>query len=267
MNKLIRMFCAKSKTELLPPGREKELLGVIRRLLGTNYPNPDRIGCADFSKDIRALAWHKKLENDFNRVLDHVRHCSPCFREHGNYLDQYKVHRRFQHILKASAVLILFGIGMFLIKGEKIKELVANRELRAVLDDKSTAAGYAQGSPNETGQDVPTPVERQIALLNLNSTLRDGNGPEIPPAELPRRRLTLSIQLPKGARAGNYKVRLFRNLKTPLVEAEGMAQIDEQNSTFLRIQDFDTSGISPGKYLLGLKRGQLDWVEFSVKVK
>src|SRR5437867_4078623 len=191
MNKVIRMFRAKSKTHPLPPGGEKELLGVIRRLLSSNHPNPDRIGCADFSKDIRALAWHKKLENDFNRVLDHVRHCSPCFREHGNYLKQYKVHRRFQHILKASAVLILFGIGMFLTKGEKIKELVGNRELRAVLHDKSTAAGYAHVSPNETGHGVRAPVEREIAMLNLNSTLRDGNGPPIPSLELPRGCLTL----------------------------------------------------------------------------
>jgi hypothetical protein len=51
------------------------------------------------------------------------------------------------------------------------------------------------------------------------------------------------------------------------VETEGTARIDQQNVPFLTIQDFDTTGISAGKYLLGLKRGQLDWVQFSVKVK
>jgi hypothetical protein len=107
----------------------------------------------------------------------------------------------------------------------------------------------------------------QALTLNLESNLRGEGEGKLIMADLPRGRLQLTLQLPKGVKPGRYAVRLSRRAREPLLETEGMASTDQRNDSILRINEIDTSKIIPGKYRLSLRRGSLDWVDFDVKVK
>src|SRR6185437_3622392 len=64
-------------------GEERQLLRLLAESALNDYPNPERIGCPgqDF---LRTLACRRKLIPVSDPRLDHVVHCSPCFREFSN---------------------------------------------------------------------------------------------------------------------------------------------------------------------------------------
>src|SRR5437899_10486819 len=94
----------------LPPEKKKQIEESLRHAFRTSHPNPDRIGCLAFAKDIMALAWHRKLDHELNRVLEHISRCSPCYSDPWRYLAKYKVQRRLRKgLIEAATVLFLFA--------------------------------------------------------------------------------------------------------------------------------------------------------------
>jgi len=81
----------------------------------TGHPNPDRTGCLAFAEDIKALAWHRKLDLDLNRVLEHISRSSPSYSDHWKYLVKYKVQRRLRKVLIAAASVLFLIVGISLL--------------------------------------------------------------------------------------------------------------------------------------------------------
>jgi hypothetical protein len=243
------------------PNEEKELgefAAAIRRLLATGNPNPKRIDCFRFTKRIKALAWHGKPDRDLDEVLDHISHCSPCVKDHRRFKTQYRLYRRSIGIVPyAAAAVVLFLAGIQF-------EATWRRHSPTIATDSATGLHLSESQQGHEMAGFETP---QALTLNLESNLRGEGEGKLIMADLPRGRLQLTLQLPKGAKPGRYAVRLSRRAREPLLETEGMASTDQRNDSILRINEIDTSKIIPGKYRLSLRRGSLDWVDFDVKVK
>src|SRR5437773_2203945 len=99
----------------LPPGEEKQIKEALRHLFRTAHPNPERIGCVAFAKDIKALACHRKLDHDLSGVLEHISRCSPCYLDHGKYLAEYRVQQRLRKVLIAAASVLFLFVGISLL--------------------------------------------------------------------------------------------------------------------------------------------------------
>ena len=254
---------------------EREFTAKVRRMLAGENPNPDRNKCSHFSKDIRALAWHGTLENDLDPILDHLMLCSPCFRDHRKYKRQYRIFRNLRDVgwpmsfsLRAKIIWVSTGV-LFIFSLSLVW---------TYRKDGGPNKGKHLGSENVTEQVASsvlaptkgTLIEHETVTLTLQSNFRGGGLDEgisrITPLVVPRGRLSLVVQLPKGARDGKYLVRLACQDRV-LIQAEGQAITDQSGMSRLELSDFDTSRIPAGKYQLGFKKGQLDWAEFEVTVK
>ena len=247
----------------LPPEEEKQIGEALRHLFRTAHPNPERIGCVAFAKDIKALACHRKLDHDLSGVLEHISRCSPCYLDHGKYLAEYRAQQRFRKVLIAAAsVLFLFvGISLLWEHGSREKTKTA---VELATSSASVTSGKSEGT---TGDEVVVSTnfsQHRRASLNLESALR-GEFRVVQPLMLPHGNLTLSIQLPLGAREGKYRVRLFSGKES--IEGEGTARVDQENVPTLTIDEFDTSKLPPGRYHLGIKRERSEWAKFFVQVK
>jgi len=252
---------------------ERKFTSKVRRILTAENPNPDRIGCSALSRDIKALAWHGTLQNGLDQILDHLMLCSPCFRDHHKYKRQYKIHRWLRDIgwpmslsLRAKVIWgsagLLFMFTLSLIWTYQ-KEGRPNNGKHVGSETEQVARSILDPTKG-------TPIEHGVVSLTLQSNFRGGGPAEgetrITPLVLPHGRLSLVVQLPKGAREGKYLVRLASEDRV-LIQAEGQAITDQSNISRLELPNFDTSRIPAGKYQLAFKKDQLDWAEFEVTVK
>jgi hypothetical protein len=259
---MMSMAVAMSDTDL-PPEEEKQIKDALRHVFRTGHPNPERVGCPAFAKDIKALAWHRNLDQDLSGVLEHIRRCSPCYLDHRKYLGEYKAQQRFRKVLIAAASVLFLFVGISL-----LVQRTGGQRTAGTATTTGTQESVKSGKSDKTTvNDVAIATDlspRQRATLNLESALR-GKLKTVQPLVLPRGKLTLSIQLPLGAREGEYKARVFSDIQS--IEGEGTTRIDHENVPTLTINDFDTSRLPPGKYHLGIKRGLSEWTEFFVQVK
>src|SRR4051812_9962975 len=61
-------------------GEERHFLDLLAKSALNDYPNPERVGCPG-REFLRTLAFNRKSIPLTDFRLDHVVHCSPCFRE------------------------------------------------------------------------------------------------------------------------------------------------------------------------------------------
>jgi len=119
--------------------------------------------------------------------------------------------------------------------------------------------GRQQASPNNTTDGLP------VAMLNLDSeTSVRSNRDERHTTELqrlPRKRLDLTVNLPRGLEAGAYELAFSRE-DPPLLTLTGQAII-EDGLTVLRLQA-DLSALAPGQYQLRIHREGSSWRESQV---
>jgi len=214
-----------------------------------------------------------------DQILDHLMQCSPCFRDHRKYKRQYKIYRWLQDFRTrmsfsprakvawvAGAILLALSLSLVWIYR---KEGRANKGKDSGSENAAEQVTRNISDPTKTLRSTPI-EEHETVTLSLESDLRGGAPAEMTrrstPRVLPRGRVSLVVQLPKGARSGQYLIRLVSHDRV-VVQAKGDAITDHSDLTRLELPNFDTSGIPAGKYQLGLKRDQSDWVEFEVTVK
>ena len=219
--------------ELGAEGEERELLELLAKSALNDYPNPERIGCPgrDF---LERLAFNRKSIPLSDPRLDHVVHCSPCFRELTDIRASAKKKRRATWIGAAiAAALVLVGAGVWLTGG-----------LRRI------------GTPGGTGTSA-----RMVAQIDLQNASRHRGAPsqsqEKGVSPIPRGPLELTILLPFGSDAGRYDVEIFKEIGKPLISSSGNAVIGN-GVTKLNVS-VDTSSLSPGSYLLGIRQSPLGW--------
>jgi hypothetical protein len=225
---------------LLTRSEEARLLKAGRRaLLQGGFPNPERSGCPD-KETLRAIAARNLSLEQVVEWVDHVGFCSPCYVEY-DALRRQVVNRRwmrFGAIAAGIAIVVALGIwAWFGGWGHLRNEAGAYQVCRLDLRNRFILRGGGDQSPK----------------------------PPAAPLELSRGRLDLELDLPTGSREGQYEVKVLEQPGKPVASAGGTAKI-ENYVTVLQVK-VDLRNISPGPYLLGIRRPELDWTYYPLLLK
>jgi len=225
---------------LLTRSEEARLLKAGRRaLLQGGFPNPERSGCPD-KETLRAIAARNLSLEQVVEWVDHVGFCSPCYVEY-DALRRQVVNRRwmrFGAIAAGIAIVVALGIwAWFGGWGHLRNEAGAYQVCRLDLRNRFILRGGGDQSPK----------------------------PPAAPLELSRGRLDLELDLPIGSREGQYEVQVLEQPGRPVASALGTAKI-ENYITVLKVK-VELHNVSPGRYLLGIRRQELDWTYYPVLLK
>ncbi len=213
-------------------GEERHFLDLLAKSALNDYPNPERVGCPG-REFLRTLAFNRKSIPLTDSRLDHVVHCSPCFRE----LTEMKAATNPQRnkiwaTLGIAAAVLVIGVALWATGA--LKGIWASGNLRSA------------------------PIMAQIDLQNRSIT-RGAPTASQPsaPIRIPKGQLRLSILLPVGSEEGTYEVQILKDVDKPLVGGTGRAAI-VNGITTLKVS-VNTSSLPPGNYLLGVRQPPLDW--------
>jgi hypothetical protein len=225
--------------------RYDKLKQQLQQTILTEYPNPERKGCPGEAvlRELAGRYLDDSVESDPN--WHHVTHCSPCYRE---YLD-------CRAEMKRSPRAKRFGMGVGL----------------TVLAASLIVGGwYFSQRSDSTSPERPQIAEvvyrpRVVDLEGWSST-RSEEGKEPPkPIQLGRGPEELTIRLPFASRPGRYEVQLLKSVDQPLITTSGEAQLTD-GTTVLNTK-VDLSKLSPGRYLLGVRRLPADWTFYPSEIK
>ena len=236
---------------------QREIREAIRR----NHPNPQRIGCPG-TETLRRMAAAAAPPSDPG--FSHVMECSPCYEElmeitaaaeAGRSELAVRRRRRVQVGVLAAAIVIL-GIVIYLFSTQAVSP--ERRPLPQV------AGG---GTEKQPATKTPGPEGGvSVAMLNLDSetTVRSDGGQRHTTElqRLPRKRLDLTVNLPRGLEAGQYELAFSRDDSPPMLTLRGQAKIEE-GLTVLRVEP-DLSGLPPGRYHLRIRREGSAWRDSEV---
>lgn len=225
-----------------PTGEEREFLDLLAESALNDYPNPDRIGCPG-DEFLRRLATDRKSVSLRDPRLDHVVHCSPCFREFTAF--QAKAAKRTG---KHKTILFAFAAAA------------------ALVIAVTLWIPFIHGRGNSGTQGAnSTPIVAQINLQD-RSIVRGGSSGsgEKGTLHLPRGRLKLTVLLPFGSDAGTYQIQILQDVQRPLLTAVGTAEIVD-GVTKLTVS-LNTSSLNRGKYMLGVRQPPLDWTYSPIMV-
>lgn len=210
------------------------------------YPNPERIGCP--GDEITKKIAQKKLPVD-HPALEHIAHCSPCFRDIRIFQAERARSRAIVRMAVAAAVVAIVTAGLMYVAlrppWKTNPETVTHVE----------RSRPAQGAPEQA---------RQNAVLNFETLSRERGVSEraTQPLELqriPRGLLSLSMYLPKGSEPGEYQVALLKSKsdETPLAAASGTARIE--NGLTVLVISIDCSQVEAGTYMIAFRHDSESW--------
>jgi hypothetical protein len=225
--------------EPLTPEQEKAMLDLFEQASLNDYPNPDRIGCPG-SEFLKQLASNRRSIKLSDRRLDHVTHCSPCFREFVSFREGLRRAKTTRRAVMTGVGALAAGVAIMVVQKPKPSDL--------------DAFGYE-------------PFE--IDLLNYGKTRGVGVSPSLRTTNrfgLPRKPLNLVITLPFGSQEGKYEVQILRADGQPAgLSSSGSARL-RAGKTTLELK-MDLSRLSPDHYQLGIRRVPFDWMPVPVDIR
>jgi len=178
--------------------------------------------------------------------------CSACFGEYEALLRKERVSRNLQLLTLCAVLVITIGAAIWF------------NTFRVAPTVRPTEPVIVQKAPPPTPT-TPTRVEIATVDLRNRSTVRGETGStssDVVAASLPARSLDLTIYLPIGSEEGRYQVAILRAEDNPLVAVGGSATIQNRKVTMqLRI---DLTGLAPGRYLLGVRKGNFRWAYYPI---
>jgi hypothetical protein len=235
--------------ERKPTEEERKLLELFSRSALNDYPNPERIGCPG-GAFLRQLATNRKSIPITDARLDHVVHCSPCFREFSAFKDQAlkasekRQPQRFLRLLTyAAAAGVLLIPTVWLMRHHEVFTPMGYDSARG----RAMMMNFAVASVDRGGtDDSSTPAAVQ---------------------EYPREPLTLSIGLPRGSEGGSYQFELRRPVNgVVVVSGSGTATISKGLTTFSLW--LDLSKIPAGTYDARVRHLPLGaWQALTVQIR
>jgi hypothetical protein len=226
---------AKGRQELKEQGYserdEKRILNALGRGLLTEFPNPERTGCP--GRDVlKRIASHEMPLTEAEKWLDHLTSCSPCYRDFSQLQKVKELRRKQTWLAIAAAILLCAAVGGWaFVHWHNGTQTVQTATLD--LRDWSVARGAA---PN----------------------------PNLPPVELDRRASSLTILLPVGSAVGAYEIRIVTHSGNPVLDADGTAEL--QNGTTRLPVAVSLRSLSPGSYVLQIRRAGLEWNSYPLIV-
>ena len=157
--------------------------------------------------------------------LDHLTSCSPCYRDFSRFQKAYQLRRKRTLLAIAASILVIASIGGWALVQWHTKTQIAQT---AVLDLRnwSVARGV---EPN----------------------------PGIKPLEASREASRLSILLPLGSTSGAYDIRVVTPVGESVLTVSDTAKL-ENGITSLQVA-LRLSSVSPGSYVLQIRKAGLEW--------
>lgn len=244
-------FSRDSEAGKLPRQQEQEILATASKVFRTAFPNSERAGCPP---PITLLSVVRKrcAASESERILEHMTCCSACFGEYEGLLRKERVSKTLRLLALCAALLITIGAAIW---------FNTFRGTRAV---RPTEPLIVQNPPPPKPV-PPTPVEIATVDLRNRSAVRgetDLTSGGLVVASLPAQPLDLSIYLPIGSEEARYEVAILRAEGNPLVTVRGSATLQNRRVTMqLRT---DLTGLAPGRYLLGVRKGSFQWAYYPV---
>jgi hypothetical protein len=229
------------KEEKLSAADERKLLEILEQSSLHDYPNPDRVGCPETSF-LHTLAFDRKSILISDARLDHVAHCSPCFRQFVGFRKQAGWRKGFHRAI-AIAAMVLLTLGLSIYFAISRDHLLRTRT------------------------DLRTDIATNLDLRDVVVT-RGVPDPNAPTSEEPRKlrrgHLAATVTLPPESEPGTYQFEVLGEREKPLAISQGEARIE--NGLTVLIVRLDLSAISPGDYSLGFRRSPQGWAYCPIRV-
>lgn len=243
-----------SAHEALSRKREAEFIAAAARVFRAGFPNPERSGCPD-KEALHSVARKTRDAAESEGVLEHLTCCSPCFAEYEHLLRKDRLSKNMKILALCASLLITVGLVIWFYGP------LGQRGLRR------TQPTIVQKVPSPP-QSLPTQYEMAIIDLRNRSPVR-GEQPPAPAEEvvasLPTRPLELSVYLPIGSEEGQYEVQILREVGTLFVTVGGSA-VFEDRTLVLRLRA-DLTALNPGRYLLGVRKGNFRWTYYPISTQ
>ena len=207
---------------------------------------PLRLPLGTWANESRTLTGATEDES----VLEHLTSCSPCFVQYEQLLHRERTSKNLRLLALCASVLIAVGLSVwfYAFRGEPAGR---QPEPQVVQTEPSPAQ---------------PPVSYEVAVVDLrNRSAVRGEQPstsEQVVASLPARALDLSVYLPIGSEVGPYEIQVAREAETPLITASGAATLE--NRIIVLRSRVDLTELSPGRYLLGVRKSSFRWTFYPV---
>jgi hypothetical protein len=219
----------------------------IDKVLGSAYPNPERVGCPPHDV-LAALAKRERPIGDPG--YEHIVSCSPCYREFRSLQQPNAVassrsvqtRTRWLGTAAAAAVLVVAIVGSWF-------------ALRRTDDVDRAAQPTTQAAPQSARLDL-----RPLAV-----TRSDAQKAEAAPLVIPRGRVNATILLPVGSSPGEYEIRVLDGDLRVRASTRGSAEIRNYITTLETA--IDVSPLDSGDYQLTLRRDGGEWQMFPLRVR
>ena len=211
---------------------EQRLLDALGRGLLKEFPNPQRSGCPG-SDVLRRIASRKMALPEAEQWLDHLGSCSPCYRDFSQFQKTYQLRRKRTLLAIAASILVAASIG-----------------------------GWALVQKHNKNQITQTAV---LDLRNWSVARGIRPNPGVKPLEVSGGVSRLSILLPLGSSEGQYDIRIATASGESLATASGIAKL-KNGVTALRVA-VSLSSVSPGTYILQIRKAGLEWNSYPLAVR
>jgi hypothetical protein len=217
---------------------EQRLLELATDYVRSGFPNPERLGCPG-SEALKSIAGRHLDFPEAEDFVDHIATCSPCFLEYNAI--RRRSQRRFAGGIALCCVVILLVTGLILRLATSTRPAnptIAQQPptaIKAVLDFRSRTVARSDGKQSPVEQVAP---HLKRALLSLN------------------------INLPVGVEDGLYSVQFRNQFGQSVLNSEGTAAWDGSAETLATAVDL--RNLTPGEYILAVRRGSSAWREYAV---
>ena len=180
------------------------------------------------------MAQHKIPLSQADPWLNHLSSCTPCFQDFQRFRAAATAQKRrvFQVALAAAAVFLIIIGGLLWRRSRPVVQMAT---VTLDLRDRSVARGE---NPSEV---------RQV------------------PLELSREAKHLILDLPIGSKEGTYQLALLKGTGEQMRSTTGTAQVE--NRTVILKTEIDLADVSPGFYLLAVRRPGLEWNRYPIRVR
>ena len=203
------------------------MLDALGRGLLGEFPNPERVGCPH-SDVLKGIAFHTVPLVEAEAWLDHLTSCSPCYRDFSRFQKASKARRRRTFLAIAASILVVASIG-----------------------------GWALVQWHNKNQITQTAV---LDLRNWSVARGVEPNPEAKPLEISHKISRLDIYLPVGSSEGQYDIRIATPSGESLVTASAIAKL-KNGVTALQVE-MNLSSVSPGTYVLQIRKPSLEWSSY-----
>ena len=207
-------------------------MDALGRGLLKEFPNPERTGCPG-TDVLKRIASRRMPLTEAEKWLDHLGSCSPCFSDFSQFRKAYELRRRRALLAVAASIIIGAGIAGWVLLQKHNEALVAQT---VVLDLRNRSV------PRGT---EPNPNEQ--------------------PLEVNRAATHLDIFLPLGSGEGPYDVRIVTHSGESLFATTGMAKLNKSVTSLQIVANL--SSAQAGRYLLQIRKPELDWNSYSLVLR